>query len=546
MPHSLTSNKAEVMEQSRGIFLHMEKCAGQSINQWLAEIHGTNWVSPNLIGNHREIIRTYGGAYSWLSGHVEFDGTGLDPRYRYITVLRDPIDRLISWVNFVLSVEFPTDYIRSLQEGAEIFLRSNGQDTTPIFYQTISNPYCRRLSRALSTAIVDTSSQLDAALHVLEQFFLVGSFENLESFCNKYIFSQNISEKHIIPHVNKTSKKRIDTIDDNFRMQCANYVRSDILLYQKFCLNNDHLYSNLDTNSSAKGLITSFNWNTPSHPVRPYWEDETLLAYRGANLTCQVGTNVGMFREADGRFGFLSLGPYIPMIAGTYDVAITGEWGSRGGIYIVECHDLSSGKTVGTGYIIDWGSPDLNFFAPISFVVPEALENCEIRVLVPASHKITIHNIMIARNKEPKKDKKQISITDTKEPPVNYARVENDMVGYLLSDKTIMSTYRAGVLCIIDIQDAELSSARTESRVLVQITGSVGPNGLAAATIRATLGADILTTAIEFTPAFESGSFFIFQKIFHIGSVLNAPIFEIIVSENTELHLFNVKCLMQY
>ncbi len=535
-----TNNKSMNMEQSRAIFLHMEKCAGQSINKWLTEVHGNNWVSPNLVGEHRDIIRSYGGAYSLLSGHIEFDGTGLDPRYRYITVLRDPVERLVSWVNFVLSVENPTEYIRSLQEGAEILLRSDGQETTQIFYQTISNPYCRRLSRVLSTAIVEESAQLEAAGRVLEQFFLIGSFENLKLFCDNYITLLDISEKHEIPHINKTEKKRINPADEYFRIRCADYVQSDILLYKRFCVQDDHLYSNEDTYGSARGLVTGYNWNSPSHPVRPYWEDETLLVFRGANLTSQVGTNAGMFREADGRFGFLSLGPYIPMGTGKYDVAIMGKWGSRGGIYIVEYYDLLSAKSIGTGYIIDWGAQDLQFFAPFSFVVPEALENCEIRVLVPADHKITIHSILIARTGESPTAGNASFIPDIEVRCVR-ACVENDMVGHQLSDKSIVSTYRMGVLCILELEEVEFISSNGPSRVLVQIIGSVGPNGLAGAKIRAVQGTENITRAIEFTPAFESANIFVFQSIFPVWPDASMPRFELLVSENTEIHLLDAR-----
>ena len=85
----------------RVVFDHLPKTAGQAVNAWLRAELGESCVTTNLIGEHRALIHQYGGDYSVISGHVHFSREGLDPRYQYITCLREPIDRAVSWLFFV-------------------------------------------------------------------------------------------------------------------------------------------------------------------------------------------------------------------------------------------------------------------------------------------------------------------------------------------------------------------------------------------------------------------------------------------------------------
>ncbi|WP_441459338.1 hypothetical protein [Burkholderia thailandensis] len=87
----------------RVIFDHLPKTAGQAVNAWLGNALGAGCVTPNLIGRHRDLIRRYGGEYSVISAHIDFRGSSLDPRYQYLTCFREPIDRAISWLFFLMN-----------------------------------------------------------------------------------------------------------------------------------------------------------------------------------------------------------------------------------------------------------------------------------------------------------------------------------------------------------------------------------------------------------------------------------------------------------
>src|SRR6266404_4061207 len=113
----------------RVIIDHRPKTGGQALAAWLNAKLGSGCVSPNLVGSSYELIKTYGGLYSIISGHVNFIGRGvLDPRYQYITCIRHPVDRALSWLYFVLNDAKIDRYSSHVREAAEIFYRSDGEE----------------------------------------------------------------------------------------------------------------------------------------------------------------------------------------------------------------------------------------------------------------------------------------------------------------------------------------------------------------------------------------------------------------------------------
>ena len=111
----------------RVIFDHLPKTAGQAINSWLTKELGSGCVTPNLIGDHQNLIKRYGGEYSVISAHIHFLGDGLDPRYHYITNLREPLDRALSWLFFVYK-NHEAEQLPGLWKLVERFVVSEGED----------------------------------------------------------------------------------------------------------------------------------------------------------------------------------------------------------------------------------------------------------------------------------------------------------------------------------------------------------------------------------------------------------------------------------
>ncbi|WP_063533517.1 hypothetical protein [Burkholderia sp. MSMB1589WGS] len=176
----------------RVIFDHVQKTAGQAVNAWLSKMLGPGCVTPNLIGSHRDLIRRYGGEYSVISAHIDFQGTGLDPRYQYLTCLREPIDRAISWLFFLLN-NHDANMLPGLWEQAERFVAGLGEPCDdfcaeiersfdPSFIKDIRNPYVEHFSAIAGTMSRTDDEKIAAALSSVEQYDVYGFYEDLPAF----------------------------------------------------------------------------------------------------------------------------------------------------------------------------------------------------------------------------------------------------------------------------------------------------------------------------------------------------------------------------
>jgi hypothetical protein len=113
---------------SRVIFDHLQKTGGMAINQWLTTALGDGCVSPNIGAiDHRSLIAKFGGTYSVLTAHVNFGRQGMDPRYQYVTLLREPIDRVVSWLYFIVNNN-TSERFGEFWHVAKRFIESGGDD----------------------------------------------------------------------------------------------------------------------------------------------------------------------------------------------------------------------------------------------------------------------------------------------------------------------------------------------------------------------------------------------------------------------------------
>ena len=113
----------------RIIFDHQPKTGGMAVATWLRNALGSDCVTPNTWGEHRELISTYGGSYSIIAAHVRFDnGDDLDPRYQYVASFREPIDRTLSWLYHVIHDASLDETSIVLKRVIPRFLESDGVD----------------------------------------------------------------------------------------------------------------------------------------------------------------------------------------------------------------------------------------------------------------------------------------------------------------------------------------------------------------------------------------------------------------------------------
>lgn len=188
----------------RLIFDHLPKTAGQAVNKWLRRALGDDAVTPNMVGYHQEAIRRYGGCYSVISGHIEFDHTTFDPRYKYITCIREPVDRYVSWLYFMLGN--PAEDPR-LRAAVADFIASEGEPVpagVPFFQ---SNAYVGHFAAISDRILTDDQQRLDHAVSAVRDFDVWGLYETLDTFLADTAKLLDAGAAVSLEPVNRTEKR---------------------------------------------------------------------------------------------------------------------------------------------------------------------------------------------------------------------------------------------------------------------------------------------------------------------------------------------------
>lgn len=212
--YSLTLQSENLTVHSRGrlIFDHLPKTGGTAFNIWLEKNIGGNLVKHSLNGGYKILKSRYGPFNTVLSGHLDFDGGGLDPEYLHITCLRDPVERVLSWIFYVLN-NHTEDQLGEIYKITTKFVLSDGNEIHPEILPYISNYYVQHFSRMWPIIFTDRQDIVDAALHAISYFDLVGFQTNLDDLQNKVAALLKIEIKTPIERHNLTnnspSKKNV-------------------------------------------------------------------------------------------------------------------------------------------------------------------------------------------------------------------------------------------------------------------------------------------------------------------------------------------------
>ncbi|EUC14745.1 Wzt carbohydrate-binding domain-containing protein [Paraburkholderia hospita] len=217
----------------RVVFDHLHKTAGQAVNAWLASELGNGCITTNLIGDHRDLIRRYGGQYSIISAHVYFRHAELlDSRYQYMTLLREPVDRAISWIYYLANDVGVTRETTPLKEGASRFIASGGTDGSPEFLESIRNPYTEHFCRIFGNGSEPDDEKLANALAAIREYDVVGVYEEMPDFLANVAALLGIPPPRDIAPVNVTTRRaRIDQISPRLRECIIALNELDLRLY---------------------------------------------------------------------------------------------------------------------------------------------------------------------------------------------------------------------------------------------------------------------------------------------------------------------------
>lgn len=258
----MTSN---MVFPGRVIFDHLPKTAGQAINAWLSEALGSGCITPNLIGNHRDLIRQYGGLYSVISAHIQFqDEEGLDPRYQYMTFFRDPVDRVVSWLYFVVN-NHDDSQIPEIREWARRFLDSDGQDIPDALIAHVSNVYVEHFCRIEGDGLDSDDEKIVNALAAIKQYAVVGVYQEMPRFLADVATLIGLPLPQKIARVNVTTQRpQVDQISPALRERIVALNQLDLRLYAEIV----DWKASVGHNEARKPLALAFPKWKKYEPVR--------------------------------------------------------------------------------------------------------------------------------------------------------------------------------------------------------------------------------------------------------------------------------------
>lgn len=231
MPRAAQHGKAFA---GRVVFDHLPKTGGQAVNAWLVEQLGSACVTPNLDDQHRDLIRQWGGLYSIVSGHVHFyNGEGLDPRYQYVTLFREPVDRVVSWLYFVVN-NHTCDQELSLVPHAKRFIETEGRELAEPLRGAISNFYVEHFCRVLGNGLENEQIKYRNAIAAIRQYDLVGRYEEMPTFLADLAALFGLMPPVELARINVTkSRPKVDDVSASLRERIKELNQWDLRLYDE-------------------------------------------------------------------------------------------------------------------------------------------------------------------------------------------------------------------------------------------------------------------------------------------------------------------------
>ncbi|WP_246161403.1 hypothetical protein [Segnochrobactrum spirostomi] len=164
-----------------------------------------------------------------ISGHIEFDHTPFDPRYKYITCIREPIDRYVSWLYFMLGN--PAEDPR-LRAAVADFIASEGEPPpagVPFFQ---SNAYVGHFSAISDRIATDDQQRLDHAVSVVQDFDVWGLYDNLDGFLVETAKLLETGSPAPLEPVNRTEQRpAVADLPPRLRSRIEEINALDIALY---------------------------------------------------------------------------------------------------------------------------------------------------------------------------------------------------------------------------------------------------------------------------------------------------------------------------
>jgi len=236
----------------RVVFFHVPKCGGTSIREFLAATFGrpirldtvaSEGVARNFgvteleVG---EVLLAYfvQGCPKYIGGHYPYSRrvfAGHEGDFEFITVLRNPLDRMLSLYYFN-RFRKDRDYFSVECELSEWLASREARRAGTVFVRTFMGDLnlARRIPEAYGDARV-MDAAIDEAISNLQNFAIVGTLEDIGGFENA--MRQRYGARSSIGHLRQNPISRYPKFDEQpkeLQEQIREMCQPDMAIYKSF------------------------------------------------------------------------------------------------------------------------------------------------------------------------------------------------------------------------------------------------------------------------------------------------------------------------
>jgi hypothetical protein len=204
------------------IFVHIPKTAGLSIRKLFEATFGAQNVSqPFVVSKVDQRQQIELKPFAMISGHISALDLAQFPDRRWLTFLRDPVDRCLSIYSYYRNHTdrplIPLDEITCQNRADEAISLARQLDPDDFFrsdhphiVQNIHNRMVWQLGLHAEYSYRGSASDqeaLDRALQNLDQYCFVGFYEHLADDVNRLQAIWGVDDRPALPSINRTSNR---------------------------------------------------------------------------------------------------------------------------------------------------------------------------------------------------------------------------------------------------------------------------------------------------------------------------------------------------
>ncbi len=218
------------------IFAHLPKTAGTSFRSLLGALFGNDAVSPGFAASRIDQAEAEKlDNYTVICGHISLvDIQAYFPERAILTILREPVDRCVSWYFYAKNNVEPaagghSDVIAAQNCTVDEFFEASEE----VLYRNIINRQVRQLGAHALNMQVDYEEAYENAKRTLESAAWVGTQETLGADIARLISTLGLEGKFDLENLNVT-KERKATYELSARTEASirRLNKYDLQLYQ--------------------------------------------------------------------------------------------------------------------------------------------------------------------------------------------------------------------------------------------------------------------------------------------------------------------------